>query len=160
MVLTQVWLRNTQMAALAGGSEAKACVVGMTRLLCEYRELQSSLETWGALLSGIVSIAAPEAGKAGKDGGMGGGEEEDEEDAWEKQQAVPEVTGEAVFSKLHFASSGEVDYFPQVGEPVSFVAAQLNAFFATNPAASFLPAIEKSLSPAQIQVLQAAGVRF
>eukprot|EP00624_Nannochloropsis_granulata_P000776 evm.model.NODE_13239_length_6809_cov_22.316198.1 len=171
MVLIQVWLPNVQMAAIAGGMEAKACVVGLTRVLCEYRELLGSaegLEIWGGVLNGVLMMAAPEVGKEdglGK-GKRGGGEEEvDEEDAWEKQQAVQEVSGEAVFSKLHFASAGEEDYFPQVevgreGGLVSFVAQQLNGFWASNQGVNFWPVVEKSLSPPQIGVLQAAGVRL
>ena len=120
MVLTQVWLPNVQMAAIAGGMEAKACVVGLTRVMCEYRELVGSaegLEIWGGVLKGVLMMAAPEAGNEDGVGfvvGKRGEEEVDEEDAWEKQQAVQEVSGEAVFSKLHFASAGEEDYFPQV----------------------------------------------
>jgi exportin-2 (importin alpha re-exporter) len=171
LVLTQAWLPNVQMAAIAGGMEAKACVVGLTRVMCEYRELVGSaegLEIWGGVLKGVVTMAAPEAWK--EDGfGVGGkraGEEEmDEEDAWEKQQAVQEVSGEAVFSKLHFASAGEEDYFPQVeggreGGLVPFVAQQLNGFLAGNQGVNFWPVVEKSLSPPQIRVLQAAGVRL
>lgn len=166
MVLTQVWIPNVQMAAIAGGMEAKACVVGLTRVLCEYRELLASaegLEIWGGLLKGVVCMATPEADKDANSvvGKRGGGDEGiDEEDAWEKQQAVQEVSGEAVFSKLHFASAGDEDYFPEVGNPLSFVAQRLNTLLASNPGVNLWQIVEKSLSQQQVQTLQAAGVRF
>lgn len=94
-------------------------------------------------------------------GETGGGDEGiDEEDAWEKQQAVQEVSGEAVFSKLHFASAGDEDYFPEVGNPLSFVAQRLNTLLASNPGVNLWQIVEKSLSQQQVQTLQAAGVRF
>ena len=148
------------MPANAGGAEAKAAVVGMTRLLVEYRDLQQgNADLWGALLAGTVAVAAPES-VVGR-GGKGGGEGEDEEDAWERQQAVQEVSGEAVFSKLHFASAGERDFFPQVpGDTLAFVAQQLSGLVGSNPAGGFGPVIAKALSPAQLAVLQAKGARI
>jgi hypothetical protein len=144
------------MPANAGGAEAKAAVVGMTRLLVEYRELQQgNLELWGALLAGIVAVAAPESTVGRKDGG-----EEDEEDLWEKQQAVQEVSGEAVFSKLHFASAGEHDFFPQVTDPLAFLAQQLSGLVGSNPAGALGPVIAKALNPAQLAALQAKGARL
>lgn len=145
------------MPANAGGAEAKAAVVGMTRLLVEYRELQGNADLWGALLAGIVAVAAPESVVGRKDGGEG----EDEEDAWEKQQAVQEVSGEAIFSKLHFASAGEHDVFPQVGgDTLAFVAQQLTGLVGSNPAGGFGPVIANALSPSQLAALQAKGARI
>ncbi len=145
------------MPANAGGAEAKAAVVGMTRLLVEYRELQQgNLELWGALLAGILAVAAPESTIGRKvDGG-----EEDEEDLWEKQQAVQEVSGEAVFSKLHFASASEHDFFPQVADPVAFLAQQLTGLVGSNPAGAFAPIIGKALNHTQLAALQAKGARI
>lgn len=144
------------MPANAGGAEAKAAVVGMTRLLVEYRELQQgNADLWGALLAGILAVAAPESTIGRKDGG-----EEDEEDAWERQQAVQEVSGEAVFSKLHFASAGEHDFFPQVADPLAFLAQQLTNLVGSNPAGAFGPVIAKVLNPAQLAALQAKGARI
>lgn len=156
--LAQVWLPNTSMPANAGGAEAKAAVVGMTRVLVEYRELQQNPELWGALLAGILAVAAPESTIAGARRGDGG--EDDEEDAWERQQAVQEVSGEAVFSKLHFASAGEHDFFPQVSDTVGFVAQQLTGLVGSNPAGAFAPVIGKVLNPSQLAALQAKGARI
>lgn len=142
------------MPANAGGAEAKAVVVGMTRLLVEYKELQqANPELWGALLAGIMAVAAPESAVGRKDGA----EDADEEDAWEKQQAVQEVSGEAVFSKLHFASAGDHDFFPQVADPLAFVAQQLTNLVRSNPAGGLAPVIGKVLNPSQLAALQARG---
>lgn len=155
----QVWLPNTSMPANAGGAEAKAVVVGMTRLLAEYRELQQgNPELWGALLAGIVAVAAPESTVGA--GRRGVGPEEDEEDVWEKQQAVQEVSGEAVFSKLHFASAGDHDFFPQVPDPLAFLAQQLASLVQSNPAGAFAPVVAKALNPSQLAMLQARGARI
>ena len=43
---------------------------------------------------------------------------------------------------------------------MSFVAQQLNGFLVANQGVNFWPVVEKSLSPPQIRVLQAAGVRL
>lgn len=155
-LLTSVWLPNSTMPAAAGGMEAKAVLIGMSRLLCEYGDLQSDLDLWGGVLQAAVSIACPETGKAGP-------EVEDEEDEWDKQQRQTEVSGEAVYSKLHFASGGEHDWFPQIPDGPRFLVQELHGLISSQPG-RFQPAIQKSLSPTQLQSLsrlfESAGVRL
>jgi hypothetical protein len=68
-----------------------------------------------------------------------------------------------VYSKLHFASPGEQDWFPQVPEGTVYMVRELHGLLSGAPG-QFLPAIQKALSPEQQQALQnffaSAGVRL
>jgi hypothetical protein len=94
----QVWLPNTQMPAMAGGMEAKDCIIGMTRLLCEHPIVQSDPDAWGAVLAGVMAVASPETDKRPEPADL----DDDDIDV-----TLPDPAGGAVYSKLHYASSGE-----------------------------------------------------
>lgn len=144
------------MAAHAGGKEAKSHVVGLTRVLVEFTEIHSDPETWGSVLSAILKILVPEFDGKTK-------QAEEEEEDYDKEMSHQELTGEAVYSKLHFASGGEHDWFPSIPDAKAFLVHQLNGLLSVN-AGQFTPIMQKSLTPQQLQSLQLffeeAGIHF
>lgn len=156
VLLQNVVLPNAKMSANAGGSEAKTVLVGFSRLLCEYADLQSDLELWGGLLSAALTVAAPEktALDAAKD---------EDADEWEMAQKQTEISGEAVYSKLHLASKNEQDWFPEIPDATAFLVQRLHGLLSANPG-RFNMAMQKCLAPTQLQALstffEQAGVRL
>lgn len=120
MFLKSVWLQNSVRArALV---EKKACVVGLTRLLCESELCLSNPALWAEVLVANVKVLEEnaEGAVAVKD---------EDETLLELEQ-----TGyEAGYSKLYFASSTLVDYLPEFPAPTRYLAESIAKLSAARP---------------------------
>lgn len=120
MFLNSVWLQNSVRArALV---EKKACVVGLTRLLCESELCLADLKVWSEVLVAAVKVLEENA-----DGAVA--VKDEDESLLELEQ-----TGyEAGFSKLYFASSTPVDYLQEYPAPTRYLAESIAKLSAARP---------------------------
>jgi hypothetical protein len=120
MFLNSVWLQNSVRArALV---EKKACVVGLTRLLCESDLCLVDPKIWSEVLVADVKVLEENA-----DGAVA--VKDEDESLLELEQ-----TGyEAGFSKLYFASSAPVDYLPEYPAPTRYLAESIAKLSAARP---------------------------
>lgn len=120
MFLTSVWLPNV--TKVSGRNEKKACVIALTRLLCESDLCLSQANNWKAVVEHIIRVledvdASPSLSK------------DDDEALLDLEQ-----TGyEAGFSKLHFASVVPADLLSEFPPGKSYFVTSLSALSAAKP---------------------------
>jgi len=122
-------------------------------LLCEYPDLQSSdSELWGQVLAAAVTLGNPDVDKQQQKAAAGTGGDDDDED-----DPLQLVTGEAAFSKLHFAGRGakEHDWFPNIPDATIFLAQELHQLVTTTTTypGQYQAIIQKSLDPPKMEAL-------
>lgn len=120
MFLKSVWLQNSVRARAV--AEKKACVVGLTRLLCESELCLSDLPLWGEVLVADVKLLEEDA-----DGAVA--VKDEDESLLELEQ-----TGyEAGYSKLYFASATPIDYLSEYPPPSRYLAESIAKLSAARP---------------------------
>lgn len=120
MFVKNVWLENV--ARARGTIEKKACVVGLTRLMCESELCTSNLEMWKESM-----LAALKVLEEGDDGAAG--IKDEDESLLELEQ-----TGyEAGYSKLFFASVIPVDYLAEYPPAKQYLTESVAKLSASRP---------------------------
>ncbi|DBA04462.1 TPA: hypothetical protein N0F65_010058 [Lagenidium giganteum] len=120
MLLDSVWMDNATKAR--GALERKACVVGLTRIMCEAEMVTSNPALWSKAVVTVVKII--------EETDTTGVAKDEDEALLELEQ-----TGyEAGYSKLFFASVTSVDYLSEYPPAKRFLAESLSKLSASNPA--------------------------
>lgn len=120
MFVKNVWFENVVRAR--GAIEKKACVVGLTRLMCESEFCTSNLEMWKESM--LAALKVLEEG----DDGVAGFKDEDE------SLLELEQTGyEAGYSKLFFASVIPVDYLAEYPPAKQYLTESVAKLSASRP---------------------------
>ena len=132
-VVSNVWLPNVLMAANAGGNEAKACVVGLTRLIIDSVDIQDTPELVGAILSGATVITCPE--ETGIKRSILSEYDEDNEETAEEKFAQRSIGGEGAYTKLYYATfkDEDIDYFSYFPSIKSYFGSTIAEFYLSNP---------------------------
>ena len=134
MILAQIWIPRLQTASPAR-LEAKAQVVGLTKLLCDTPALlhdANGQQIWSQILACTVKIViSPDSHLNAASG------EDDDNDA--------EIGYDASFSLLHFAKRPAVDPFPEVQDAGASLAKAMQSVCASHPG-KFAPLIQQGLS--------------
>ncbi|TMW55093.1 hypothetical protein Poli38472_013855 [Pythium oligandrum] len=140
MFLVSVWAENA--TKVRGRNEKKACVIGLTRLLCESELCKSQLDVWKSTLEATVKVL------------------EDVEDSSSLVRDNDDVledleqTGyEAGFSKLHFASIVPTDCLSEYPEGKNYFVTSLAKLSASQPGV-YSAVAQKELPPQAVEILQ------
>ncbi|KAG2526744.1 hypothetical protein JM16_003714 [Phytophthora kernoviae] len=141
MFIKSVWL--TCNARGRGPAERKACVVGLTRLMCESELCVANLDLWTEALAGAVKVLedAGDSSSAVKD---------EDESLLELEQ-----TGyEAGYAKLFFASVVPLDHLQEYPTPTRYLAESIAKLSAAKPGVHLAYAQTKLPTPATFTALQ------
>lgn len=148
-IMMQVWLPPLTKDAPATKMDAKIQVIGLTNLLCESPALlndQNFQKVWTTALTCIMKAISS----------VGSGVTNDEE------EFTAEISYDAVYSKLHFASTPARDPFPEVKNVAQNLATSLNKLCSSRPGI-FPPMIQQGLQDDEKQkahlssIMQNAG---
>ncbi|KAE9048933.1 Exportin-2 [Phytophthora rubi] len=141
MFIKSVWL--TCNARGRTPAERKACVIGLTRLMCETELCVADLDLWTEMLAAVVKVLeeAGESGAAVKD---------EDEALLELEQ-----TGyEAGYAKLFFASVVSLDHLQEYPVPTRYLAESIAKLSASKPGVHLAYAQTKLPTPATLTALQ------
>ncbi|KAE8910914.1 Exportin-2 [Phytophthora fragariae] len=146
MFIKSVWL--TCNARGRTPAERKACVIGLTRLMCETELCVADLDLWTEMLAAVVKVLeeAGESGAAVKD---------EDEALLELEQ-----TGyEAGYAKLFFASVVSLDHLQEYPVPTRYLAESIAKLSASKPGVHLAYAQTKLPTPATLTALQSYFVQ-
>ena len=139
-ILAQVWLPPLAKDAPATRIDTKLQVVGLTKLLCESSSLSTDPNGQKVWAQGIACIM-----KAISSAGSNLNNADDNEEE-------AEISYDATYSKLHFASTPAADPFPDIPDlPVNF-AKSLHALCSAHPG-KFQPLIQQGLQSDDKQMI-------
>ncbi|EGD83313.1 cellular apoptosis susceptibility protein [Salpingoeca rosetta] len=129
---------------VSGDAERKACVIGITQMLCASNTVMSQPELWAKLLETLVSvIELPE---------------EEHPDEFDVEEPVADASGyrTATFNRLAYAGQPDEDYFKEVSDVRTFVAQHLGSCFSQHQ--NLKAAIPANVQQPLSSYFQAAGV--
>lgn len=119
MLLDSIWAEHV--IHVSGILERKACIIALTRLICETQLCCSQGQLWSKLLGAAISILeTPDTTATAKD----------EEEAL---QELEQVGYEAGYSKLYFAAVAPSDYLSEYGLPQQYLIQKLASLSQTHP---------------------------
>lgn len=136
MVLSQVWAPRLKDAPPNKPMEAKAQVVGVTKLLCESPALladTSGQNAWTATLVCLMMLLTSNSLKPNVDAIMTINDPE------------MEISYDAQFSRLVYATKEADDPFPEIVDPTTFFVQSLHRLLSSNTS-QLMPLIQQGLS--------------
>ncbi|CAH0489983.1 unnamed protein product [Peronospora farinosa] len=141
MFIKSVWL--TCNARGRDPAERKACVIGLTRLMCETELCGADLDTWSEMLAAAVKVL--------EEAGESGAVVKDED---ESLLELEETGYEAGYAKLFFASVVPLDHLQEYPVPTRYLAESIAKLSASKPGVHLAYAQTKLPSPATLTALQ------
>ncbi|CEG43415.1 exportin-2-like protein [Plasmopara halstedii] len=141
MFIRSVWL--TCNARARGLAERKACLIGLTRLMCETNLCIADLDLWTEMLVAAVAVL--------EEGGENGPSTKDED---ESLLELEQTGYEAGYAKLFFASVVSLDYLQEFPVPARYLAESISKLSAARPGVHLAYAQTKLPTPATLTSLQ------
>lgn len=141
MFIKSVWL--TCNARGRGPAERKACVIGLTRLMCETDLCIADLDLWTEMLAAAVSLL--------EEGGENGFAVKDED---ESLLELEQTGYEAGYARLFFASVVPLDHLQEYTVPTRYLAESIAKLSASRPGVHLAYAQTKLPTPATLTSLQ------